>query len=265
MADNFLKKVLKEKQAELERARKRVPMEALLQTMLTLPPVRNFRESLFRVQRRSIMAEVKKRVPDSKTWKPKLPLDKLVPAYELGGARAVSVITDERFFGGKLSLIEEVKKLTALPILRKDFIYDPYQIYESRAARADAVLLIAAIIPDKGLGKLINLCNGLGMVPVVEVHTQPELKRATRAGADVLLINNRDLNNLKINMQTVTRLSKLVPRDIAVIAASGYSEVGDLKSLTSDRIRAVLVGRALLEEKEPELFLRRWQGALDQQ
>jgi indole-3-glycerol phosphate synthase len=264
MAGSFLKRVVKEKQMEVERAKKRMPLEALLQSMLALPPVRNFRESLFRPQRRSLMAEIKKRVPDSRTWKPRLSLDKLVPAYELGGARAISVVTDERFFGGKLSLIEDVKKLTSLPILRKDFIIDSYQIYEARAARADALLLIAAIIPDKGLGKLVSLTNSLGMVPVVEVHTQPDLKRATRAGADVVLINNRDLATLKLNMQTVTRLAKLVPRDVSVIAASGYQEVEDLQSLTSERIRAVLIGRAVLESKEPEMFLRQWQGELDQ-
>ena len=263
MAESFLKKIVKEKQQEVERAKKRVPMEKLLQTMLTLPPVRNFRETLFRPQRRSLIAEVKKRIPGSKTWKPKGSVDKLVPAYEQGGARAISVVTDEKFFGGKLSLIENVKKLTTLPVLRKDFVIDPYQVYESRAGRADALLLIAAIIPDKGLGKLVSLTTSLGMVPVVEVHTAPDLKRATRAGADVILINNRDLATLKVNMQTVTRLAKLVPRDVQVIAASGYAEADDLEALESDRIRAVLVGRAVLEAKDPDLMLRQWQNTLD--
>lgn len=263
MAESFLKKVVKEKQQEVERAKKRVPVEELLQNMLALPPVRNFRDSLFRPQRRSLMAEIKKKVPGSKTWKPKKTVDKLVHAYEAGGARAISVVTDEKFFGGKLSLIAEIKKMTTLPILRKDFVIDPYQVYEARAARADALLLIAAIIPDKGLGKLVSLTSSLGMVPVVEVHTAPDLKRATRAGADVVLINNRDLATLKVNMQTVTRLAKLVPRDVQVIAASGYTDAEDLEKLASERVRAVLVGRAVLEAKDPDFMLRQWQGTLD--
>jgi len=263
MAESFLKKVVKEKQLEVERAKKRMPLEELLQSMLTLPPVRNFRDSLFRPQRRSLIAEIKKKVPGSKTWKPRLSVEKLVPAYDQGGARAISVVTDEKFFGGKLSLIMDVKRLTALPILCKDFIIDPYQVYESRAARADALLLIAAIIPDKGLGKLVHLTASLGMVPVVEVHTAPDLKRATRAGADIILINNRDLATLKVNMQTVPRLAKLAPRDVQIIAASGYEESDELTAVTSERVRSFLIGRALLENKEPERFLRDMVGVLD--
>jgi len=178
-----------------------------------------------------------------------------VEAEFLGGAKAISVVTDNKFFGGKLGLIDEIKKMTALPILRKDFIIDPYQVYESRAAKADALLLIAAIIPEKLLPRLVSLTGSLGMVPVVEGHTQPELKRATKAGADVILINNRDLATMKVNTQTVSRLIKLVPKDIAVIAASGYETPDDLTQITSDRLRAFLLGRVLLESKTPDRLL----------
>jgi indole-3-glycerol phosphate synthase len=175
MANSFLRKILKEKQQEIERAKKRSSLEDLMKVMLVLPPVRNFRDSLYRPQGKTLIAEVKLKMPSARTFKPKLKLADLVPAYEQGGAKAISVVTDSKFFGGKLGLIDEIKKMTVLPILRKDFIIDPYQVYESRAAKADALLLIAAIIPEKLLPRLVHLTSGLGMVPVVEVHTQPDL------------------------------------------------------------------------------------------
>jgi indole-3-glycerol phosphate synthase len=263
MAGSFLKKIAKEKHTEVAKARKRRPQEVLLQEMLALPPARTFRENLFRPGRRSLIAEIKRRVPDSRSWKPRLPLERQIAAYELGGARAISVVTDEKHFGGKLSLIAEVKQLTGLPILRKDFIVDPYQVYESRAARADALLLIAPLLPERALSRMINLTSSLGMVPVVEVHTTLDLKRATRGGADVVLINNRDLITLKVNTQTVTRLAKLVPRDVMVIAASGYGEPEDLAAVGSERVRSFLIGRALLEAKAPDQLLRAMQEACE--
>jgi len=256
MAGSFLKKVVKEKKAELERVKKRVPFESLLQTMLTLPPVRNFREALFAAQRMGVIAEIKKKAPGSSSWKPRIQLEKLVAAYERGGALAMSAVTEPKYFGGDLALLGEIKKHSAVPVLRKDFIVDAYQIYESRAARADAVLLIAESLPDSDLAKFVEVTNSLGMTPVVEIHTAPDLKRAVRAGADVILINNRDLNTLKVNMQTVERLSKLVPRDNMVIAASGYQDPDKITAISSERVRAVLVGKALIDHKTPDLFIR---------
>jgi len=256
MAKLFLKKVIKEKQIEIEKAKKRTPLEKLLQTVLTLPPVRNYREAIFNAQRIGVIAEIKKKVPGTPSWKPRVQLEKLIHAYEDGGALALSVVTDTKYFGGKLSMIEAVKKISGLPVLRKDFIIDTYQLYESRAARADAVLLIAEAIPDKQLSRFIELTGSLGMTPVVEVHSAPDLKRALRAGADVILINNRDLNTLKVNMQTVDRLAKMVPRDNLVIAASGYKTPEEVAKITSDRVRAALIGRALISHKEPAKLLK---------
>jgi indole-3-glycerol phosphate synthase len=256
MAGSFLKRVVKEKQLEVERAKKRTSMEKLLHTMLTLPPVRNFREALYRAQRISVIGEVKKKVPGSSSWKPRIQLPKIIKAYEQGGAMAISLVTDEKHFGGKLAQIAEIKKLTSLPVLRKDFIIDTYQIYESRAAQVDALLLIAETLNKKELPRMIEVTAGLGMTPVVEVHTVPDLKRVLRLGADVILINNRDLNTLKINMQTVERLAKLAPRDIMIIAASGYKSAEEVAGISSDRVRAVLMGRALISHKQPESFIQ---------
>ncbi len=256
MAGSFLRKIAKEKRAELEKIKKRTPQEALLEAMLSLPPVRNFRDGLLVPDGRSIIAEIKRKIPGARSWKPRLSVEKLARAYNEGGARAISVLTDEKHFGGRLGDIEEIKTLTPLPILRKDFLFDPYQVYQSRAARADAVLLIAALNPDKALAKMVHLTLSLGMTPVVEAHTLQELKRSLRAGADVILINNRDLNTLKVNKQTVTRLAKKVPRDIIVIAASGYRQPEELAQVTSDRVRAFLIGRALLEERHPDVLLQ---------
>lgn len=256
MAKSFLKKVVKEKIAEVEKAQKKIPLEKLLNEMLTLPPVRNYREAIFNSQRIGVIAEIKKKAPGAASWKPRIQMEKLIKAYESGGAMALSIVTDTKYFGGSLAMIEEAKKYTNLPILRKDFIVDPYQLYESRAARADAVLLIAEAIPDKKLPRLIEMTGGLGMTPVVEVHNVPDLKRSLRAGADVILINNRDLNTLKVNMLTVDRLAKTVPRDNLVIAASGYKTADDVAKIDSDRVRAVLIGRALVSHKDPVSFIQ---------
>ena len=256
MAGSFLKRVVKEKQLEVERAKKRTSLEKLLHTMLALPPVRNFREALYRAQRIGVIGEVKKKIPNSSSWKPRVQLPKIIEAYEQGGALGISLVTDEKHFGGKLSQIAEIKKLVGLPVLRKDFIIDTYQIYESRAAQADALLLIAETLNKKELPRMIEATVGMGMTPIVEVHTALDLKRALRAGAEVILINNRDLNTLKINMQTVERLAKLAPRDIMIIAASGYKSAEEVAGISSDRVRAVLMGRALISHKQPGVFVQ---------
>ncbi|MBN1594920.1 indole-3-glycerol-phosphate synthase [candidate division FCPU426 bacterium] len=255
MAKSFLKKVVKEKIAEIVKAKKRIPLDKLLHTMLGLPPARNFREALFNAPKLGIVAEVKRKAPGKPAWHPRIQLDKLLAAYTTGGALALSVVTETKYFGGKLSMIAEIKHICNLPVLRKDFIVDTYQVYESRAARADALLLIAEAIPDKQLPRFVELTSSLGMTPVVEVHTVPDLKRSLRAGADVILINNRDLNTLKVNMQTVDRLAKMVPRDNLVIAASGYQGPEDVVKISSDRVRAVLIGRALMGHKEPHKLM----------
>jgi indole-3-glycerol phosphate synthase len=256
MSKSFLRKVIKEKVSEVEKSKKRTSLDKLLHTMLTLPPVRNYREALFNSPRMAVIAEIKKKIPGTPSWKPRIQMEKLIHEYEEGGAIALSVVTDTKHFGGKLSMIEEIKKISNLPVLRKDFIVDIYQLYESRAARADAVLLIAEAIPDKQLPRFIEVCSGLGMTPVVEVHALPELKRSLRAGADVILINNRDLNSLKINMLTVDRLAKFVPRDNLCIAASGYQDVEDVVKITSDRVKATLIGKSLISHKEPHKVIQ---------
>ncbi|MCK5241097.1 indole-3-glycerol-phosphate synthase [bacterium] len=251
MAKSFLRKVVKEKASEVDKSQKRTSLDKLLHTILTLPPVRNYREAIFNTSRMGVIAEIKKKVPGTPSWKPRIQLEKLIHDYEAGGAIALSVVTDTKHFGGKLSMIEEVKKISKLPVLRKDFIVNIYQLYESRAARADAVLLLAEAIPDKQLPRFIEVTRSLGMTPVVEVHAVPDLKRSLRAGADVILINNRDLNTLKVNMQTVDRLAKLVPRDNLVIAASGYKDVEDVLKIASDRVKATLMGKSLISHKTP--------------
>ncbi|MEW6517050.1 MAG: indole-3-glycerol phosphate synthase TrpC [candidate division FCPU426 bacterium] len=257
MAKSFLKAVMKEKHKEVAQAQKRTPLDKLLQTVLTLPPVRNFREALANAPRINVVAEIKRRMPGSPSFRPRYGLEKMVAAYVAGGAVALSYVTDAKHFDGKLGQIAELKRLCGLPVLRKDFVVDPYQIYESRAAQADAVLLIAEALPDKLLTRLVELTIGLGMTPVVEIHKAPDVKRSLRAGADVILINNRDLNTLKINRQTVGRLAKSIPRDNLVIAASGYATPEEITTIESDRVRSVLVGRALLADSQPETLLRR--------
>jgi indole-3-glycerol phosphate synthase len=256
MAKSFLRAVVREKNKEVAQAKKKVPLDKLLQTMLTLPPVRNFREALANTPRISVIAEIKRKMPGAPSFKPRFGVEKTVAAYVAGGAVALSCVTDAKHFDGRLSQIAELKRLCGLPVLRKDFVVDPYQLYESRAAQADAVLLLAEAVADKVLSRLVALTVSLGMTPVVEIHKAPDVKRALRAGGDVILINNRDLNTLKLNSQTVDRLAKNVPRDNLVIAGSGYATPEDIADIESDRVRSVLVGKALLADSQPEQLLR---------
>ena len=256
MAGSFLKRVVKYKQIEVEKAKKRMPFEKLLDVIIKLPPVRNFRDALYRSQRISLIAEIKKKNPSQPSWKPRIQLKKLIESYLKGGAFAISVVTDEKYFGGKLNLIAEIKKTARLPILRKDFIIDPYQVYESRAAQADALLLIAELLPQKELGRFIELTSGMGMTPVVEVNNTTDLKRAVRLGADVVLINNRNLNTLKVDTKLVDLVAKAEPRDTMVIAASGYKTPEEVAAITSNRVKAVLIGRTLIGHKKPAEYIR---------
>ena len=247
---SILKKIIKAKKAEVKLKKEKMPVEKLLNDITKAPANRNFRD-VFEYNDFSIIAEIKKKSPSKGTIKANISIKKIAENYEAAGARAISVVTDKKFFDGKLEYIEEVKKYSSLPVLRKDFIIDEYQIYESRWARADAVLLIAAALEKKVVTQFVKKVRFLNMTPIVEVHNSEDLRKALGSGVDIIGINTRDLKTFKINFGVIKNIIKAIPKEKYVIIESGVDEVEDLeKMITDSRIKGVLIGTMFMKMNE---------------
>jgi indole-3-glycerol phosphate synthase len=170
----------------------------------------------------------------------------LARTYAEGAAAAISVLTEEDYFMGSIDCLAAIKEVVGLPLLRKDFIFDPYQIYESRAYGADALLLITAILGQEQLKEMISLSRRLGLGCLVEVHDENEVERAVLSGAEIIGINNRDLNSLAVDINTTRRLRSLVPEEKVLVSESGIKSRRDVERLGRWRVDAVLVGEALV-------------------
>jgi indole-3-glycerol phosphate synthase len=219
-----------------------------------------FREALARPGL-SLIAEFKRRSPSSGEIRPGATVAEVVRAYERGGAAALSVLTDGRSFGGSLEDLREARAASTLPILRKDFVVDPYQLHESVTSEADAVLLIVAALDDGELRALHEEGRGLGLDCLVEVHDRAELERALAIGADPIGINNRDLTDLTVDVETTARLLAEVPDGKAVVAESGYERREQLVELERRGAAAVLIGEALMGAADPEAAARELAGS----
>jgi indole-3-glycerol phosphate synthase len=248
---SFLKSIVQHKKKEVEAAKKELPMDKILAKLVTAPPSRGFKSALKLKDGLALIAEIKRASPSkgviAKTWNP----SKLAETYAAAGASAISVVTDAKFFKGDLKTIEEVKKACNLPVLRKDFIIDPYQMYESRLARADAVLIIAALFPEtRQLKKMIQLAQNLSMTPVVEVHSLAEFKQVLRCECEVVGINNRNLATFKVDLETSYKLLKRAPAERVYISESGIEAREEAEKLYAAGAKAILVGESLIKAKK---------------
>jgi indole-3-glycerol phosphate synthase len=232
-----------------ERARR--PLHASHPAVSGAPAVRPFAEALVRPGRVNVIAEHKRRSPSRGAIREDLAPADVARGYEEAGAAAISVLTDEAFFGGRLAHLEEVRRATSLPVLRKDFVVDPWQVWEARAAGADAVLLIAAALTDGELRRLLDVAGEAGLAALVEVHDRPELDRALGAGARVVGVNNRDLKTLAVSLDTALRLAPSIPDDVAAVAESGIRSSADLVRLREAGYDAFLVGERLMAAPDP--------------
>ena len=204
-----------------------------------------------------IIAEFKRRSPSAGTIRKDLSANDVAARYERGGACAISVLTDEQYFGGSVSDLQAVRASTVLPLLRKDFIVDEIQIYEAAVVGADAVLLIAAALDDAPLAKLRAVAEDeLGLDAVVEVHTPEELRRAVQAGARIIGVNNRDLRTFRTSLDTSERIIAEAPRDRIMISESGLQNPKSLRHLRALGFRGFLIGEALMRAPDPEAALR---------
>ena len=215
-------------------------------------------------QRPKIIAEFKRRSPSAGIIRDDLTVNEIVHCYERGGACAISIVTDEEYFGGSIADLCAARSSTNLPLLRKDFIIDPIQIFEAAIAGADGVLLIVAALDDHLLTELRALAEEeLGLDALVEVHTSEELRRALDAGARIIGVNNRDLRTFQVSLNTSERLIAEVPRDRILISESGLQSADSLLRLRKVGFRGFLVGEALMRAPEPDAALRNLIGAAE--
>jgi indole-3-glycerol phosphate synthase len=239
----------------VERRRSQVPEAELEERLQTRGEDRPFAEALSRPGV-SLVAEFKRRSPGAGDIRPDAGVAEIVSAYERGGAAALSILTEEASFGGALDDVRAAREATELPILRKDFIVDPYQLVEAAAYGADAVLLIVAALHDDDLAELHDRARGLDLDCLVEVHDEPDLQRALALGADVIGVNNRDLADLTVNVETARELMHDVPAGKTVVAESGYSRREQIEELERIGVDAVLIGEALMRAGDQEAAVR---------
>ena len=196
-----------------------------------------------------LIAEVKRASPSMGVIRPNFNPLEIAGIYGTNGAAAISILTEPKYFQGSLDYLRDIKKSLAaepMPLLRKDFITDPYQVFEARAYGADGILLIVAILTTEKLSELLQLSHQLGMMSLIEVHTERELDIAIRSNAKIIGINNRDLNTFKVDLQTTARLRPLIPPDRIVVSESGIRSRQDMNNLKEWGINAALIGEALM-------------------
>ena len=244
MIATILDTILADKKVEVEQKKKLLPLTALKERIAQYQPV-DFAAALTGDGVR-LIAEVKKASPSKGVLCADLDPVRLAEIYAENGAAAISVLTEVMHFQGNLKYLAEIREKVNLPLLRKDFIYEEYQVYESAACGADAMLLIASILSPEQLGELLEISHSIGLFCLVEVHNEEELKKALLAGAGIIGINNRDLNTFKVNTDTTRRLRMLVPEENIVISESGIQNRDDMKKMKECKVDAVLVGEALV-------------------
>lgn len=241
-----LAQILAVKQSEVARLKKSLP----LNREIDLPPLRDFKAAISVPQKIGLIAEIKFASPSAGLIREKADPSAIGRVYEAAGTAAVSFLTDKRFFQGDLNHLPLLKKAVSLPILRKDFIIDEMQVRQSLLYGADAVLLIARILSQPQLAKFIAMCQELGLAPLTEVHDRDDLEKAVACGAEIIGINNRDLDSFEVDINTTFELAPLVPDNCIVVSESGIEKAGDILSLKEAGVHAVLVGSALMRSKD---------------
>ncbi len=242
----ILDRILTRKVEDLTRLMRERPQQEIEAMIAKVDPPRDFIAPLRRGDHIALIAEVKKASPSKGVLIEDFHPVQLGLTYEKYGAAALSVLTDEPFFQGSIEFLPHVHTWVWLPILRKDFIVDPYQVYEARAYGADAILLIVAALADSQLEMLHSLAISLGMAVLVEVHDEAELDRALKIGSPLIGINNRDLRTFQEDLMTTARLARLVPPHITLVAESAIRSVQDVRRMGEVGAHAVLVGEGLV-------------------
>jgi indole-3-glycerol phosphate synthase len=268
-----LGRIVEARREDVARRQKIVPETVLRMAVKKAKPVRDFATALLRRDINSdagrdtnagagrdtcnVIAELKKASPSAGLLRASFDPAGLARGFEQAGACALSVLTEEEFFQGALAHMRDARAATSLPVLRKDFIVDPWQVWEARAANADSFLLIVAALDRAALAELLALGRELGMEPLVEVHTAEELSVALAAGARIVGVNNRDLHTLEVRVETSLDLIAAIPEECIAVSESGLRSADDLERLSGAGFDAFLIGEHLMREADPTAALSR--------
>lgn len=256
---DVLAKIIAKKRERVEEAKQTVPLDLLRSDAFakrsTATP-----HALSRAlggDEINIIAEFKRRSPSKGVIRADADLPWIVKQYEAGGAAAISVLTETDHFDGSLADLKAVKTQSTLPVLRKDFVFDPYQLYEAAAAGSDAILLIVAALNDQQLDSLRRLAEDeLGMDALVEVHDEEEMDRAASCGAKLIGVNNRNLRTFEVTLETSEKLARIAPKEALLVSESGLSQSADLRRLRDRGFYGFLIGESLMRSTDPEIALR---------
>jgi indole-3-glycerol phosphate synthase len=256
-SQNILHRIVEARLASIAQRKRVLPEVALkLAVEKKVAPPRDFVGALSRTGGINIISELKKASPSRGVIRQEYAPAALAASLEEAGAAALSVLTEEDFFSGSLADLKEASRVTRIPILRKDFIVDPWQVWETRAAGADSFLLIAAILDDSSLRELLDLGRSLKMEALVEVHSREELTRALAAGARIVGVNNRDLRDFQVHVETSLELAEAIPDDRIAVSESGLRSHHDLVRLQLAGFDAFLIGEQVMQSADPGAALR---------
>ena len=242
----ILDDIITHKKKKIEQEKIEKPLRKIIEQLKSLSIERDFKKAIKPSDQLKIIAEVKKASPSKGIIRKDFDALTIAKIYDSNNVDAISVLTEEKFFQGKDEYLMLIKKHTKVPILRKDFIIDPYQIFQSKLLGADAILLIAAILSEQELNKYINIAQEIGLQCLVEVHNTKELTIVLSTQADIIGINNRDLNTFQTMLETTEQLIKLIPTDRTVISESGINTRMDMRYLRGIGVDGVLIGESLM-------------------
>jgi indole-3-glycerol phosphate synthase len=246
----ILDQIVAAKRLEIARAKSATPERQLLARLRNAPPVRDFFAPLDAGGRIKLIAEVKKASPSAGMIRADFDPVAIAKTYENHGATCISVLTDEQHFQGSLTYLEQIRAAVRLPILRKDFVLDTYQVAEARISGADSVLLIAECLDDCNLRKLFNAVCDLGMTPLVELYEPDNLQRVLDAGATLIGVNNRNLHNFEVDLEHTIRMRERIPDECVLVGESGIKTADDVRRLEAVGVDAILVGETLMRETD---------------
>jgi indole-3-glycerol phosphate synthase len=255
----MLETILENKRAEVGQAKTRMPLPELERRLEDAAPARSLMQALAgkKGPGHRIIAEIKRASPSKGVLRSDLDPVTWGEMYQRAGAAAISVLTDEKFFQGSLSHLADIRSnVSDIPLLRKDFILDPYQVWEARFHGADAVLLIVRALDNASLRELLKTTHERGMEALVEVHVEEDLERALGVGARIIGINNRDLKTFTVDTAVTERLMERIPGDVVVVSASGIHGPEQILSLESRGVKAFLIGETLVTARDPEAKLK---------
>jgi indole-3-glycerol phosphate synthase len=257
---DVLERILNVKRAELKTEKEQLPMRRAIEMASAAPPPRDFPAAIRRAGAVNIIAEVKRASPSRGLIRESADPGAVAASYAAAGAAAISVLTDAKFFLGAPEHLEAVREAVAVPLLRKDFIFDEYQLYRSRALGADALLLIARVLDSKTLRTLIGVTRSLHMEALVEIHTVEDLDKAMECGAAVIGVNNRNLSTMTVTLERSLVLADRLPMEVTRVSESGIETAADIARLRAAGYHAVLIGETLMKAADPEAALRALTG-----